>query len=441
MILDVVHCADALSDLPALVDEESVDLAYIDPPFFTQKQQRGRNRQTGDVSVFEDRWDHIDTYRKWAQQLFAAVARTLCKSGGLLVHCDWRTVHHLRVALDEVVGSENFRNEIVWHYRKWTNSRSSLQRTHQTILYYAKSDAHCPDVPLVDYSPTTNLDQIWQARTRNDDNVAVYLTADGGPISSGAKQGVPMGDVWDIPYLNPKARERVGYPTQKPLMLLERLVALASPPEGVVLDPCCGSGSTLVAAKLLGRHWIGLDTSPEAVALSEARIGNPVRSESTVERAGRDSFFRVHDDDVLERTLRLLGAHVVHRNKLIDGYVSPTGLRRLGLSDTLTVMVRVIRPKEALHELAEQLSRLAYKKRCDLALLVARDASPAGVRVTRAVPRPTLWGESDASDAAETEGVLIVPAPSSKDDIDAIRRLLRTHAASLTIQDEERQTP
>jgi site-specific DNA-methyltransferase (adenine-specific) len=374
MKLDETYCGDALDLVPRIVDRGSVDLAYIDPPFFTQNEQRGRSRHSGTVHAFVDRWAGIDAYRKWMRDLLDIVASTLKDSGALFLHCDWRATHHLRLLMDEALGRDNFRNEIIWHYRKWTNNRSSLQRVHQTILYYAKSHAHIPSIPLVEYSPTTNLDQIWQARMRNSDNVAVYRRQDGEAITAGPKRGVPMGDVWDLPYLNPKARERVGFPTQKPLMLLERIVQLGSPENGLVLDPCCGSGTSVVAAKLLGRHWIGIDESAYAVELTNTRLKNPIRSDSEVLRVGREAFRRQDLSREVHQALSELHVHTVHRNRLIDGYLSPEGLSLLGLPITWTVAVKVHDPTEDLNSLITKFSGVTRKKACKLGLVLSNEA-------------------------------------------------------------------
>jgi site-specific DNA-methyltransferase (adenine-specific) len=304
-----------------------------------------------------------------------------------MVHCDWRTSHRQRVLLDEIFGEENFRNEIIWHYRRWTAAANTLQRLHQTILYYAVSQRHVPDVPLVAYSPTTNLDQIWQARSRNADNVSVYQLELGEPVNSGAKRGVPLGDVWDLPYLNPKARERVGYPTQKPLALLEQLILLACPASGLVIDPCCGSGTTLVAAKLLGRSFIGIDIAPEAVQLAKSRLENPVRSDSAVVRNGRKSFERSADQTPVLTVLALLGAHVVHRNTLIDGYLSPEGLRVLGLRSDLSVPVKVDLLGDA--ELEARFRQVVRKKGSEIGLLVVPGAAVTFNDRVAKIPPPT----------------------------------------------------
>lgn len=270
---------DALAIIPEIIPSQSIDLAYIDPPFFTQSIQRSRSRSTASSHEFSDKWEDLSAYISWISELLSLCRDSLRPTGAIFLHCDWPVSHRIRVALDEVLGEDNFRNEIVWSYRKWTNSRASLQRTHQSIFYYSVSKAHQPIVPYVDYSPTTNLDQIWQARSRDERNISVYKTEEDGVANSGPKRGVPMGDVWDIPVLNPKAKERVGYPTQKPLTLLERVVTIGSNPGDVVLDPCCGSGTTLVAAKMNGRHWT--TTHPNRVCCRPARHVKSSRNRCT----------------------------------------------------------------------------------------------------------------------------------------------------------------
>jgi site-specific DNA-methyltransferase (adenine-specific) len=330
-----VRLGDAL-DLLDDLESASIDAVYIDPPFLTQRTHRGRNRHDGTVRTFNDRWSDTEEYGKWMTDLLAKLKRVLKPTGAVLVHCDWHAAHIIRFALDQVFGVENFRNEIIWSYRRWTAARNSLQRLHQTIYYYAASPAHVMNIPMVDYSPTTNLDQIWHARTRNEDGVSQYRAKDGLAVSSGAKKGVPLGDVWEIPYLNPKAKERTGYPTQKPLELLERLLALAVQPGQVVLDPCCGSGTTLVAAHFLGCDAIGFDVLPEAVELAEARLQEPVRTMSRVARDGRSGYRKPQTDDDVA-LMKLLKAHAVQRSRLITGVITPEGLAQLGLPENWSV--------------------------------------------------------------------------------------------------------
>ncbi len=141
-----------------------------------------------------------------------------------------------------------------------------------TIYYYIKSHTYTFNTLQEDYSPSTNVDQILQERARDQHGKSIYKRRQSGEvIAKGIKKG-PLGDVWDIPYLNPKAKERVGYPTQKPLLLLERIIQIASHEGDIILDPFCGSGTTLIAATLNRRKAIGIDVSEKAIQLTKGRL-------------------------------------------------------------------------------------------------------------------------------------------------------------------------
>ena len=141
------------------------------------------------------------------------------------------------------------------------------------------------------YSPTTNIDQILQERKRSETGKVIYKRDEKGDVvPSKEKRGVPISDVWEIPFLNPKAKERVGYPTQKPIELLERIIKLSTDPGDCVLDPFCGSGTTLVSAALLGRTFIGIDNNPEAVRLCRQRLETPFKTDSNLLKTGADSY-------------------------------------------------------------------------------------------------------------------------------------------------------
>ena len=130
-----------------------------------------------------------------------------------------------------------------------------------------------------DYSETTNVDQILQDRVRDENGKSKYKTDGNGVVVMGqAKKGVPLSDVWEIPYLNPKAKERVGYPTQKPIILLEQIIKLVTDEGDLVLDPFAGSGTTLVAAKMLNRNYLGFDISKDAVELTNSRLEELVKT-------------------------------------------------------------------------------------------------------------------------------------------------------------------
>lgn len=320
-------CLDLLTELP----NHCVDLIYLDPPFGTQKKQTQTNRAGDKTIAYEDRWDSTEHYMQWLADRLVQCKRVLKESGAMMVHCDWRMSHRIRVLLDDVMGEENFRNEIIWSYRRWTNIQNSLQRLHQTIFYYARSSQHDMNVIQVDYSPTTNIDQIWQARSRDDRGKSIYAKDENGrevPYGK-SKDGVPLGDVWEIPFLNPKAKERTGYPTQKPVELLLRILEVASSPGNLVLDPFCGSGTTLVAAKLSGRSFIGFDVSEEAIALAGERLQTPVVSDSVVTREGREYFLEKSSNEEIRKVLKALNARTVERNKNLDGVLAqvPAGVQ------------------------------------------------------------------------------------------------------------------
>ena len=190
--------------------------------------------------------------------------------------------------------------------------------SHQTIYFYSKTPRYKFNEIFTDYSPITNIEQILQDRERNKNGKAVYRTDDRGNVVSGKfKKGVPLTDVWDIPHLNPKAAERAGYPTQKPILLLKRIIELVTDEGDTVLDPFCGSGTTLVAAKLLNREYIGIDVSGEAITLTRKRLENPIKSESRI----LETKIRNHRnrDGKTMAILQTLDARVIPNNKGIDG--------------------------------------------------------------------------------------------------------------------------
>ena len=204
--------------------------------------------------------------------------KVLKNTGSIFLHCDDKASHYLRQLLDEVFGNTNFNNEIIWHYKRWSNSKKGLLKGHQSIFWYSKTKNFKFNIKYVDYSATTNLDQILQERIRNKNGKVEYKKEKNGKITyCNEKKGVPLSDVWEIPFLNPKAKERVGYPTQKPILLLEQILEIASNENDIILDPFCGSGTTLIAGKIKNRKCIGFDKNLEAIKLTEKRLKNPTQ--------------------------------------------------------------------------------------------------------------------------------------------------------------------
>ena len=302
------------------IDAKSVDLIYLDPPFYTQRKHSQKARDNSIEYSFEDVWSNVEEYINYLEIRVKECKRVLKDTGSIFLHCDKKASHHLRVMLDRVFGEDNFRSDIVWTYKRWSNAKDGLLNSHQNIFFYSKSNKFKFNKTFTDYSPTTNIDQILQARERDINNKSIYKrTADGQVVLGKEKKGVPLSDVWDIPFLNPKAEERVGYPTQKPIILLERIVSLVTDIDDVVLDPFCGSGTTLVSAHLLGRKYIGIDSSKDAVTLAKKRILNPIRTSSHLMDKGKEAY--MNKDEMVKTILLQIDATVVQRNKGIDGFL------------------------------------------------------------------------------------------------------------------------
>jgi len=344
------------------IEIASVDLVYLDPPFFTNRHHSAVTRDRTKKFSFSDVWNNLGEYAEFMEIRLREVHRVLKDTGSVFVHCDKSANFLLRALLDNLFGSEQFRSEIIWTYRRWSNSAKGLMPAHQTLLFYSKSDHFKFNRIYCAYSETTNVDQILQLRTRDAHGVSAYATnQDGEIIYCDEKKGVPLSDVWEIPFLNPKAKERTGYPTQKPILLLDRVIEIATDPGDLVLDPFCGSGTTLVAAKILGRSSIGLDSSEEAVDLARQRLAAPEKTESVLLQKGRVAYANA-DKDALS-FLQGLDLIPVQRNIGIDAFLKIT-------NESSLVPVRVQRQYEALSEAAHKLHRAAKSKNAIQAILI-----------------------------------------------------------------------
>jgi len=241
--------------------------------------------------------------------------RVLKPTGSLYLHCDPTASHYLKVLLDMVFGAENFRSEIIWKRTSSHNDSSDIGRTHDTVFYYSKSKDYIHNKQFQAYSEEyknshyRRIDKDGR-RFRTDNTTAMGLSGGGYtyewngvtkvwryPIEkmkelhklgrlhytkSGTPEyiryldempGVPLQDIWDdIPPINSQAAERLGYPTQKPLALLERIIDFSSNPGDMVLDPFCGCGTAIAAAQKLERNWIGIDITHLAIGLIKRRM-------------------------------------------------------------------------------------------------------------------------------------------------------------------------
>lgn len=226
-------CLDVLAGLP----EDCIDLAYLDPPFNTGRTLAAEN------GSYPDHWRGVSEYLAFLEPRIAHIHRVLKPTGSILLHCDWRTCHHVRLLLDEIFGSDHFVNHLIWSYGLGGSSPRRFARKHDDILFYGRTQDYFFEPPMVPARSVRMKGQLKKAT-----------------------------DVIEVPAINNMASERTGYPTQKPIALLELLIKACSPPESVVLDPFCGSGTTLEAASRCGRRYLGVDINAEAILIAQTRL-------------------------------------------------------------------------------------------------------------------------------------------------------------------------
>jgi len=259
----VIYCGDNLKRL-AEFPTDCVDLIYLDPPFFSNRHYEVIWGDEAEVRSFEDRWSGgIEVYVDWMRERVMEIRRVLKETGSVYLHCDWHASHYLKVMMDEVFGQQHFQNEFVWYYSGGGASKRRWARKHDVLLFYTKGD---------DWTFNADAVRTPYKWTKGQ------LRADGS--SRDLSKGKLADDVWEHHSLMPWSPERLGYPTQKPVVLLERIIKASSNPGDVVLDPFCGCGTTLHAAQNLGRNWIGLDISPTACGVMQrqlARLGQTIK--------------------------------------------------------------------------------------------------------------------------------------------------------------------
>ncbi len=263
-----VVCDDNLNVLRSLPDA-TIDLIYVDPPFGSGQTRRLESIKTGRgtktrmgfagktynfevVSTHEYRDDMpLDTYLAFLYERLVEMHRVLRASGSLYLHLDFRSVHYARMMLDEIFGAERFLNEVIWAYDYGGRARDKWPRKHDNILWYAKGNHW-----------TFNSDQI--------DRVPYMAPGLVGPEK--AARGKLPTDVWWMTIVPTNSRERTGYPTQKPVKLLERIVAASSNRGDLVADFFAGTGTTGVAAQSLGRRYLLVDNNPVAAEIARSRL-------------------------------------------------------------------------------------------------------------------------------------------------------------------------
>lgn len=270
--LDTIVCGDCLDvmhDMPS----ECINLIYIDPPFGIDRDKEFGMLAWKDNIQVPNRIDEVlpihpldiamRNYLRWLYERLVLMRDLLAEDGSIYVHCDYRVSGYIRLVLDEVFGKQFIRNEIIWSYRRWTGSARNFLHMHDTLFFFSKGQNYIFNEQWTEYTAQSlHRKKNYHTRIKGDD---VYET-------SINEKGVKANDVWTISVINSQADERIGYPTQKPEALLERIIKASSNEGDLVADFFCGSGTTLVVAKSLGRHFFGCDTSPRAVKLTDERI-------------------------------------------------------------------------------------------------------------------------------------------------------------------------
>ena len=309
-----LYRGDCLDILRNHVQPESVDLVYLDPPFNSNANYnlpfKGKNKDYEAVEVFADTWTwtaendaqlaEMEAGRDLSMKAVAQIVRlaqdvesmersgvrrartnslasyllnmsqrlmemrhVLKETGSVYLHCDPTASHYLKLVMDATFQKRNFRNEIAWCYRGGGVPKNAFARKHDILLFYCKSEAASFTTQYVDYSEAT------EALVKSKGGVSIDGKA------RDLSRGATMPDWWiKINSLQTWSPERLGYPTQKPLALLERIIKASSNEGDVVLDPFCGCGTTVHAAENLNRQWIGIDISRFAIELIKERIAS-----------------------------------------------------------------------------------------------------------------------------------------------------------------------
>ncbi|MCL5407376.1 MAG: restriction endonuclease [Patescibacteria group bacterium] len=319
-----LYFGDNLEVLREKIPDESFDLIYLDPPFNSNRNynvifKEGMIDSSAQTHVFEDSWhwtpetqkifDYLvtktnESISSLMQSLAKVIGlqndmtayltmmtirlielrRVLKPTGSIYLHCDPTASHYLKIVMDAIFGKKYFQNEIIWHYKRWPAKQNRFQRMHDTILFYSKKEV--PAIFNVMYSP---LAEITVKIHKGKKQLAVV--EDGRRLSKDQlhnSDGTPMDDVWDISTIAGNAKERLGYPTQKPEALLERIVKASSKEGDWVLDPFCGCGTTVAVAEKLNRNWIGIDVSSLAIKVIKDRLSQEFQSKALLQKINID---------------------------------------------------------------------------------------------------------------------------------------------------------
>jgi len=314
--MNVLYFGDNLEVLREKINDNSVDLIYLDPPFQSGKNyniifdnKKDVKGVTAQIQAFEDTWEwgpeaeneylgliqgtitrerpsarlielmkamrgYLDespmvAYLAMMAPRLLEMKRVLKDTGSIYLHCDPTASHYLKLLMDAIFGVNNFRNEIVWHYRKWPSGNKQFQHNHDCILFYSKTNSKDRIFNKVDLMERTES----TLKRFGKQKILSAYNEEGKRLPSQTEDeeslGVPRDDVWDIGRVPPVKQL---FPTEKPEQLLSRIIRASSNEGDVVLDPFCGCGTTVAVAQRLNRKWIGIDITYLAIDIIEKRL-------------------------------------------------------------------------------------------------------------------------------------------------------------------------
>jgi len=277
---DTVYCGDNLDVLREFPDV-CIDLIYIDPPFFSGKQYDIVFGDEWALQAFDDTFKlddddeestKMEKYLNFMELRIREIHRVLKPTGSFYLHCDFHAGHYLKILCDKIFGINNFGNEIIWCYSGGGISKKHFPRKHDTIFRYIKDKKEYKKNGIfnIEYKPYS--EKSAKVHNRESDSDKYIQKRD-------IKRGTPITDWWtDISPVTGWMKEKLGYPTQKPETLLERIIKASSNEGDIVADFFCGCGTTLAVAKNLNRHFVGIDVSPTACDLIAKRIDYPIQN-------------------------------------------------------------------------------------------------------------------------------------------------------------------
>jgi len=448
-----LYYGDNLDVLRKYFLDERVDLIYLDPPFQSGRKYNVLFRESNgtdsasQIEAFEDTWkwniesegtfaelietgpaglsDLIKAMRSYlgSNAMMAYIVmmairlnelyRVLKTTGSIYVHCDPTASHYIKLVMDSIFGPKNFQNEVIWHYRRWTAAANRYQRMHDVILFYTKSNNYTFNKVYIE--PTESQAEVIERGynvnkvSAKGDKILQLLVYDQEKVDSLIDKGkidlskygnvvyVAQGktiapDVWtDIQYLHSQSKERLSYPTQKPVELLERILEASSNEGDVILDPFCGCGTTVVAAERLERCWEGIDITYLAINLVKKRLKDEFGTEIEYEVVGEPK--DLESARHLAETSRF--QFQAWALSLVDAQPSGAKTGDRGTDGFINLIENPEKPKEVTQILFSVKSgKVSPSDIRDLKGTVAREEAKIGVLITLNTPTPAMKSEA-----------------------------------------------